>query len=337
VEYWYRGTAYRESTGTPDDGLARAYLDRRVAEKRAAAEGLLSFTGPQRATMAELLTNLEADYRIRGHKSLVQDKWRLARLGERVGDVKAIEISTPWLRRYVTQRQGDGAKPATVNRELAAMRRAMNLAREDGLLREVPRFPHLREDNARQGFFEPDEVDRVISHLPDYLKDLVRFAWLTGWRKGEILGLTWDWVDLPGRAIRLPTSKNDRGRLLALEGELWELIQRRSEHRSGPWVFHRQGQQIRDIREAWASACRAAGVQGRVLHDLRRSAARNLIRAGISEKVVMSITGHRTRSMLDRYLITSEVDLRAAMQRLNDYLAVRVDRSDQSPEVAVTG
>jgi integrase len=290
VEYWFEGVQYRESTGTNDEGLANAYLQKRIAEKRAASVGLLTFHGPQRITLAELLDSLEMNDRIQGHKSLGHAHYWLGALRRRIGDVRAAEIDTLFLRRYVTRRQEEGAKPATINRELAANRRAFNLAAEDGIVREVSRFPHLREDNARKGFFERHEVEWVIRCLPDYLKDLIQFAWLTGWRRGEILTLRWDQVDTEGQAIRLFTSKNDRGRILALEGELWGLVQRRLSKRefngySSPWVFHRYGQQIRSMKEAWMSACQAAGVQGKLFHDLRRTAVRNLIRAGVPAKV----------------------------------------------------
>jgi integrase len=325
---------YRESTGTDDEGLVKAYLQKRIAEKRAASVGLLSFHGPQRITLAELLDNLEMNYRIQGRKSLGHAPYRLGALRRRIGGVRAAEIDPLFLRRYVTRRQEEVAKPATINRELAAIRRALNLAAEDGIVREMPRFPHLREDNARKGFFERHEVELVIRCLPDYLQDLTRFAWLTGWRKGEILNLIWDQIDMRGQAICIATSKNNHGRLLALEGELWELSQRRHESRDVhgkecPWVFHRYGQPILSMKEAWKSACQAAGVQGKVFHDLRRTAVRNLIRAAVPDKVAMDITGHRTVSVFYRYSITSEADIRSAVQRVQDYLIVRVDAQNQ--------
>ncbi len=127
-----------------------------------------------------------------------------------IAHYRASDVSTPWLRRYVNRRLDDGAANATINRELAAMKRALNIAHEEGIIATVPAFPHLREANARQGFFERHEVELLARTLPDNLQDLTRFAWLTGWRKGEILGLTWATVDLEGRTITLPTSKSSK-------------------------------------------------------------------------------------------------------------------------------
>ncbi len=181
----------------------------------------------------------------------------------------------------------------------------------------------------------------------DYLKDVVRFAYLTGWRKGEVMSLTWADIDRDGGAIRLrpEASKNGQGRTVMLSGELATLMERRWQARivdndSGEvhitnLVFHRDGQPLGDIRKAWASACISAGlfqvvvidtsgtekrVPTKLFHDLRRTAARNMIRAGVPERVAMAVTGHRTRSMFDRYNIVSEEDLRTAMQRTSRYL-----------------
>lgn len=156
-------------------------------------------------------------------------------------------------------------------------------------------------------------------------------AYLSGWRKGEILPLTWENVDRAAGEVRIATSKNGHGRMLPLTGALKELIERRWQAREyqtpakvtaiSPHVFHDGGVPVGDFRKAWASACEAAKVPGRLFHDLRRTAVRNMIRAGVPQTVAMSISGHRTVSMFNRYNITSNDDKREALIRTEAHLA----------------
>jgi integrase len=97
---------------------------------------------------------------------------------------------------YMKHRVEEGKKPAAVNRETQLLGQTFRLVQEHRLVQRVSHFRHLPERNARQGFFEQDEFDRVVENLPDYLKDFARFAYLSGWRKGEIARLQWPmWID----------------------------------------------------------------------------------------------------------------------------------------------
>lgn len=162
--------------------------------------------------------------------------------------------------------------------------------------------------------------------LLEYFKPVATFAYYTGWRKQEILTLRWNQVDLNARTVRLKpgTTKNDKGRLMILDGELLETVKAQWERRKVaeipgqsptllcPFVFHRNGNAIRDFRDSWVAACKAAGLTGRLFHDFRRTAVRNMVRAGVHERLAMSLSGHKTRSVFDRYNIVSEDDLKDA-------------------------
>ncbi len=170
-------------------------------------------------------------------------------------------------------------------------------------------------------------LDQSLHHRPI---GRIETAYICGWRRGELLALQWAQVDWESGTIRLErgTTKSGEPRTFPfgahprLAGLLRAQRQRTSafERATGsvcPWVFHRNGRRLRGwYYDSWRTACRKAGVPGRLVHDLRRSAVRNLIRAGVSEQVAMTLSGHKTRSVFDRYNITSSADQREAVQKL---------------------
>lgn len=182
----------------------------------------------------------------------------------------------------------------------------------------------LEEHNARQGFVDHASFLALQDALPDHLKDPVAFLYLSGWRVSEMRNLEWRDVDLRGHVVRLrpELSKNKDGRVLPLSGELLDVIERPAELRrlDCPHVFHVDGKAFRDFRGSWKQACRAAGLTGLIVHDLRRSAVRNMVRAGIPERVCMALSGHKTRGVFDRYNIVSEADLAVAADQLHTHL-----------------
>jgi len=239
-------------------------------------------------------------------------------------------ITTADVRRYVARRQGEGARNATINRELAVLKRAFTLAIAEGVLPSRPRIPLLREDNVRRGFFEAAEFQAVRSRLPSDLADFVSFLHITGWRwRSEAARLRWTSIAFDAGEVRLDpgTTKTGEGRVFPFTADLRTLLERRRavgrarERELGrliPHVFTRpNGAPLGTFNKAWATACRAAGVPGRVLHDFRRTAVRNLIRAGVSERVAMELVGWKSRQMLDRYHIVSAADLLEAARKLD--------------------
>ena len=156
-------------------------------------------------------------------------------------------------------------------------------------------------------------------------QDILDLAYYSGWRKNEILGLTWDELDEAGGVIRLSPARSKTlvGRILPISQPIAEALARRRARRDpdSPLVFHRDGIPVRRWRTAWRTACQAAGVPTRFLHDCRRTAARNLIRASVPERVAMLLTGHKTRAIFDRYNIIHEQELLEAGDQLVAYLA----------------
>ena len=149
--------------------------------------------------------------------------------------------------------------------------------------------------------------------LPAPWQDILDLAYYSGWRKHEILGLTWDEIDEASGVIRLSPARSKTlvGRILPISHPIAEALARRRARRDpdSPLVFHRDGIPVRRWRTAWRTACQAAGVPTRFLHDCRRTAARNLIRASVPERVATLLTGHKTRAIFDRYNIINEQEL----------------------------
>jgi len=328
-----RGKQHEISTGTPDLKLAKRFDRQKLDELAADRQGLKQFTTPQHRQLqfGSLLDDLVSDYRVRRVKSLGSALSHIKPVRDQFGDWRALDINFRAIEAYITRRREEKKSNATINREVELLRRALRLAHDRQMLPSVPKVRALTENNTRQGFFERIDLEAVVAALPDYLRDFTRFAYLTGWRKGEIISLKWTDVDRDTGSIRLrpEAAKTGRGRTVMLEGDLAELIYRRWEARLfekdgnvrvAALVFHRDSLPVGDFRKAWATACEAAGVPDKLFHDLRRTAARNMVRAGVPERVAMAVTGHLTRSMFDRYNIVSEDDLRMAAQKTTMYV-----------------
>ena len=301
------------STTTPGDARATAPPPRTF--------------GPQGPTLGDLSDAYLQDYQVRQFRSRSTARGRVAHLTAFFGRAaRAATFTTHQIRQYQLARRAAGAATGTINRETSALHRMGTLAVHWGWLDTVPGFPdRLRENPPRQGFFEHPEYLAVRAHLPAPWQDILDLAYYSGWRKQELLGLTWDEIDRAGGVIRLSPvrSKTLVGRILPISQPIAEALARRRARRDpdSPLVFHRDGIPVRRWRTAWRTACQSAGVPTRFLHDCRRTAARNLIRANVPERVAMLLTGHKSRAIFDRYNIIHEQELLDAGDQLVAYLA----------------
>jgi integrase len=208
---------------------------------------------------------------------------------------------------------------------MAALRRAcyLGLKANPKKIENVPEFPHLTEAPPRAGFVDESKYRKLVAQIPAtelWLRALLAVAYNYGFRKGELLKLRVGQIDLLDRAIRLNPgeTKSGKGRLVPLAPDAFLLLQALVVGKTGnDSVFARSdGSPVRDFRDAWATLCKTAGLPGLLFHDLRRSAVRNMIRRGVSQKVAMQISGHETPSVFERYDITDETDLRAAVDKI---------------------
>lgn len=219
---------------------------------------------------------------------------------------------------------------------------------------QLPFFPlNLPEAPPRQGFLEHEDYFRLSVALPDYLRGPFVMGYHLGMREGEILNLTWDRIDTVHWELRLRSidTKTGQPRTLPLTGDLLNVVRgqrklRDTQFPECPYVFFytrriqggnrknggrtEPGDPIRSIRDAWHTACEEVGLAGLLFHDLRRTAARNMRKAGVHPHTIMLITGHRTDSMFRRYDIQDNKDLREAANRTAAYLNEQLTENGDS-------
>jgi len=333
---------------------ARRALKRRQDELSAHRIGARRFQGPQqeRITVRQLLDELERHYELLNLSSLDRLRSHVKHITRFFGNDRALEVTPTRVNQYMEQRQRERAANATINREVDGLQRAFTLAREQETLATVPYFKSLPENNARQGFLERADFDSIVLRLTmrgkadTDLQDFIAWCFHTGMRTGETKALTWADFDHESSTIRLHArdSKNRHGRAIPLESELFSVIERRLAARRlhCPYIFHRNGKQMGEFRKVWKRACREAGLVTvardpmtgalrevwPIPHDLRRSAVRNMVRAGVNPDVARQISGHRTPAIFSRYNIISETDLRQAVRQTSEYLATVPTKSN---------
>jgi len=338
---------------------AERFLKRRLGELAAEQHGGRPFVGPQqeRITVNELLDGLERDYKLRDKWS-VKVGSNVKPLRERFGTWRAADLTADSIGAYIESVREEGYSNATVNRRMQLLGQAFKVAIRNKQMSAAPFIPRLSEiGNERQGFFETADFEAVVSHLPEYLQDFSRFGFMTGWRKGSIESLRWADVGDGVIYLRAENSKTRKPETIPFEGDLEAIIDRRRAaailedenggKRFAEYVFHSKGNPVGDFRKAWATACVAGSLgkmvcpkceaesaervceeckvamryEGKIFHDFRRTASRNMLNAGVPQAVAMKITGHRTDSMFRRYAIVNEEQKREALAKTQQYLA----------------
>ena len=181
-----------------------------------------------------------------------------------------------------------------------------------------------------------EQYIRLRSELPEHQRLILVIGYHLGMRRGEILNLRWDQVDWKENLIRLERkqTKGKQARVAPLYGELraWLEMSYAGRQESCRFIISLRGEGISEVKTAWNKARQRAKVPGLLVHDLRRTAVRNMIRAGIPEKQAMRISGHKSRSVFDRYDITDERDIKAAGQKLARYLEQKTEAAAAKQE-----
>lgn len=318
-DYSVDGVRRRESCETANRDEALAYLHRK--QGKLASGELLT---PDRVSVRDLLQLLLEDYDVRKVAQFYIATLKVnSILLPKLGDIKATKLSSARIKEYIESRLKT-VKPGTVNRELGLLHRAFQLGynQDPPLVARVPHFPRLTEDEPRKGFLKPELYQKLLFELPEVLRLLFVIAYHVGLRKGALLRIKWSQVDLKANTIWMEGRKSNRKPepvAVPIYGDMAKFIE--MQPRTSEYLFARGSTPIRDFRESWDLACQRAGVPDLLFHDLRRTAVRNLRRAGVPETVIMKITGHRTRSVFERYNITDETDTQEAGRKAEVFLA----------------
>jgi integrase len=348
LKYYKNGIAIRESSGTTNEREARRLLRDKETDRD---RGLPVGGEVGKIHWEDAAADLITDYDNNEQSSVTAVRYRLRlHLTPVFAGALMAEITTDVIKQYTKDRRTAGAANGTINRELTILKRMFSLALENRRLLYAPYIPLLAEHNVRAGFFERDQFESVRAQLRPRggevariaLQGLITVAYVTGWRiDSEIVPLEWRQVDLDAGEIRLDphTTKNDAPRTFPLTEELRQVFVTQQRQRDAlasqgilcPWVFFRlvatkrggaakaspkMPKLLKGFRKAWMHACVAAGQPGKILHDFRRTAIRNMVRRGVPERVAMQLTGHKTRAVFERYNIVSPGDLVEARAKL---------------------
>jgi integrase len=337
LKYYIHGKEVRVSTGTDSREEAISILQNRMAKVARYAQYSVHI---EQVRVDQLLDLVVEDYRFYKRSTTYDCELRIDRhLRPFLGQRKAIEVTTTVIRDYTMGRVDAKAAPATINKELAYLRRAFRLGyrHEPQLVERVPYIRMLPVDNAREGIVEHEHYRAIRDALPSYARIALVIGYHTGARKGEIRKIRLDKIDLIAGRIELPgrTTKNKKPRYLPIYGEMKAEIMMAMSRADPecPLLVQNEGEPVFDWEKAWKTACERAGIDDALFHDLRRTALTNMIEAGFSEKEAMEISGHKTRAVFDRYHIVSARRLKQLAERLENYLRGK----DEEPSKTDTG
>lgn len=320
IEYYVNGIRKRERIGTSRK-LAELTLGKR---KVAIAEGRkLDILKEKRITFKEL-TQDYLEYARKNKRSYERDEISVKHLLNFFGNVCVKDITPRKIELYMETRlnqvKGTGTtlKPATVNREIACLKHLFNRAiRDEKIEFNAAAKVRLRpENNVRDRVISHDEFQRLFNCSPEYMKPVLLTAYYTGMRRGEILNLKWDRVDLKMGFIRLRSedTKTNEGRSIPLHPVLIQLLKdTKLRYLKHDLVFTRNGEYISPLgsfKEDFRKACKKAEIDNFHFHDLRHVCINNWRQAGHDYFKIMKATGHKTITVFKRYNTVDDEELK---------------------------
>ena len=339
--WWIRyfdvsGREHREKVGAKS--LARRLYEKRKTDVR---EG--RFFPPERRRQIFVRDVLD-DYRRYAENSgkKVESNWgSYRRLYEAFGEVVADSLLPTQIEEFRDELV-KSLKPASVNCHLQILRAAYNRALR---AEKISRYPFrqvrlLKPNNIRVRYLSDEEEERLLFSLPEYLRPLVRVAIHTGLRRGELLSLRWDDLDLNNGVLHVRRAKPGEGRRLPLDSIALKILSRLRHERSEPvdhqpsiknrYVFCApHGGFLQNLQREWTPAVSKAGIEDFHFHDLRHTFASRLVMAGVDLYTVQTLLGHKSAAMVQRYAHLSPEHLRKAVEKLVTPASPRVSSIEE--------
>jgi len=318
IEWYQDGYRKRERIG-PNKQAAEQRL-REVLSAR--TEGRHIKKSPDACTLFKALVAWYLDLpEVKVKKSYAKDQMHCSRLTAQFGDRLLKDITPSMVEAYKQQRLSENShrrkptRPATVNREITTFKTVFNKAMKNGKAERNPAqgVKQLKENNERDRVLSPEEYTLLLAHCPPHLNPIIRLAYHTGMRRGEILSLTWGQVDLKEGFVRLrpEDTKTNEGRLVPLNRELMEMLKAMPRGLPMTPVFTYKGNSVAEVKRSFATACNRAAIEGFTFHDLRHTAINNWRLAGHDYFRIMAATGHKTMNVFKRYNTVSREELKA--------------------------
>jgi integrase len=322
IEYYDHGKRLRRERIGPNKAAAEQRLREILSAK---TEGRYIKKSPDSRT---LFKDLAAWYlelpEVKAKRSYERDKQLISNLLPVFGDKLLKDITPALVETYRQKRLSEPSgrtpqhltKPGTVNREVACLKTIFNKAVKNGKAEKNPAqgVKHLKENNERDRLLSPDEYARLLAYCPAHLKPIVKLAYHTAMRQGEILFLTWGQVDLKEGFIKLrpEDTKTNEGRFVPLNRELIEMFQAMPRGLPGVRVFPYKGKTFgSSFQRAFETARKRAGLEDFTFHDLRHTAINNWRLQGHDFFRIMAASGHKTMNVFKRYNTVSKEELRA--------------------------
>ena len=269
------------------------------------------------------------------------------------GNIVVNQIKPVDLESYQARAKMKGFADKTIDEEIDEARTMIKKAFDNGMVggdtlrtfNNVDRLLKKRGANARDKILSLDQFKTLMGHLPRHAKAIVATGFYTGMRRGEILNLVWDKVDLHNRTIELEASdtKDNEPRKIPIMKGLYDILSAIPRPLHDNHVFLYRGKPLKTLGKSLKNACEKAGILygrfvkgGFVYHDLRHSFNTHMRKAGVAESVIMEITGHSTREMFDRYNTVDDDDTRKAVDQLQGFFESvdqNVDQTENLPPI----